>query len=233
MSLTEKLLRIQQKIGPLTKDSDNPFFKSKYADLNQVLALAKSALNDEGLFVSQGPGLNEHGKYIETSIIDSENGQSISCRVPFSGSEKNMQEIGAAITYARRFGLKSLLAMEDIDDDGETAVGRGSTKTSGTVPKGSGGSPLAKGAGPLKSNAPTAGMGNLSTPVQAAIPNGPSRKTIEEKISLTSKVILDSKRDTLDNLMKMLSAYGVKDKSELSDDQAKKLLTQLEEVLTR
>lgn len=70
--------------------------------------------------------------------------------------------------------------------------------------------------------------------VQAATEHGlqkTPRKTTLEKISLTSKVIIDSKRASQEEVVKLLTAYGVKSKEELSDEQATKLLTQLEEKL--
>ncbi len=221
-TLSQKLLVVQRKIGAVSKSSTNPHFKSKYADLNEVLNVAKGALNDEGIFIAQSPGANEFGKYLETSLIDAASGQQIQGRVFFSGAEENMQKIGAAITYARRFGLVSLLALESDDDDGEAAVGRGQAPRAVTSE--------------VKQTAPKAGTGGgvqavKAVPVQAEVPRGASRKTIEEKLSLTSKVLIDSKKATQEEVVKLLMAYGVKDKSELSDEQARKLLTQLTEKL--
>lgn len=224
-SLAQKLLKIQRQIGAVSKSSDNPHFRSKYADLNEVLAVAKPALNAEGVFIVQSPGANEYGKYLETSLIDTDSGQQVMGRVFFSGAEDNMQKIGAATTYARRFGIVSLLALESEDDDGETAVGRGSTSGAG---KGSSGPSSIRDGG----SGPKVGLvGKTSTPVPAKVSEGLSREKVNEKISLTSKVLIDSKRMPADDVFKMLNAYGVKDKTELNDDQAKKLLTQLEERL--
>lgn len=252
-TLAQKLLSVQRTIGKLTKDSDNPFFKSKYSDLNQVLALAKEYLNPEGVVIVQGPGMNEHGRYVETALIDADSGQSIVCRVPYSGNEKDAQQIGASTTYNKRTGLKSLLAMEEVDDDGETAVGRGFTHGSGEpnggIPTQSHGGNVGTGSAkgrpgrsdtvkypgvqPKVENGPTQIPDAAKPPVGKAVSEGPSRKTVEEKISLTSKVIIDSKRATQDQVVAMLAAYGVSNKSELNDDQAKKLLAQLEEVLNK
>ncbi len=212
-TITQKLYNVQQKIGAASKTSDNPFFKSRYADLNEVLGVAKEALHTEGLFLSQGAGLSEFGRYVETSVIDSASGQQISCRVPFSGNEKNMQEIGAAITYGRRFGVVSLLAMEQEDDDGETAVGRGAQAKT----------PVPKATAPTNTPKPE--------PIQTTVSKGFTRKNTLEKISLTSKVIIDSKRATLEDVVKMLEPYKAKAKEDLTDEQAKDLLTKLEEKL--
>ncbi len=224
-TLPQKLLAVQNKIGAVSKSSSNPHFRSKFADLNEVLSVAKEALLSEGVFISQSPGANEYGKYLETSLIDADSGQQIQGRVFFSGAEDNMQKIGAAITYARRFGIVSLLALESADDDGEEAVGRGQGRQGGEPSR-----PVAnqdsKPGGTREAIPPKA-----ATPVQAAVPQGPSRKTINEKISLTSKVLIDSKKATQEEVGKMLAMYQVKTKEELNDDQARKLLTQLEEKL--
>lgn len=226
VSLSKKLLSVQQTIRAVTKSADNPHFRSKYADLNEVLEVSKKALNESGIFIAQAPGKDSYGQFVETSLINAEDGQQISGRVYFSGNEDNLQKIGAAITYARRFGLKSLLAMEDTDDDGETAVGRGysAPKPAPSAPKTERGS---------RTNPYDPKLIVINPPVQAALPKGPSRKTVEEKISLTSKVMIDQKKATQEDVVKMLEAFGVKSKSELNDEQAAKLLAQLEEKLNK
>lgn len=224
-TLSSKLLRVQRNIDKATKGSANPHFKSRYADLNEVLEVAKEALNEVGIFIAQVPGKDQNGQYVETSLIDGDSGQSLSGKVYFSGNEDNLQKIGAAITYARRFGLKSLLAMEDADDDGETAVGRGNVKGNGGEARAG-----ATSAGRNDSSS-SVGQSQKNTPVQGKVPASPSRETTLKEISLASKVIIDSKRDTQDNVVKMLTAYGVKTKEELNDEQALKLLSQLTERL--
>lgn len=205
-TLPQKLLAVQKKIGAVTKSSTNPHFRSKYADLNEVLDVAKEALNSEGIFVVQGTNFDNSGaatvRYVETSLIDADSGQSISGRVAFSGSEDNMQKIGAAITYARRFGLVSLLSLESEDDDGESAVGRGK---SNQAPK-------------------------PSAPV-ASTAQAPDRKTVNAQIKATGKVLIAKKAITADDAGKMLAAYGATSTEELTDDQANQLLSKLKEKL--
>ncbi len=82
---------------------------------------------------------------------------------------------------------------------------------------------------PAKAAIAPAAKAVKAAPVQAAVPSGPSRETVLKKISLTSRVIIDSKRRTQEEVVAMLQAYGVKAKEELNDEQASKLLTQLEE----
>lgn len=223
-TLAQKLLEVQRKIGAVTKSSTNPHFKSRYADLNEVLDVAKEALNIEGLFIAQGGDHDAGGPFIRTSLIDADSGQTMEGKVYLVGTP-DMQKMGAAITYARRFGLVSLLALESEDDDGEAAVGRGTSPgTYNSIPAQSS---VSNGSSGVKARPDSKG----SMPVQPPVPSGFNREACLQKISLTSKVIIDSKRDTLENLKTYLWSYHVKDKTELTDAQAMKFLTQLEEKL--
>lgn len=224
VTLPQKLLAIQAKIGAVTKSSTNPHFRSTYADLNEVLGVVKPALNEMGIVISQGSGADAYGKYLETSLIDSTSGQHLSGRVYFSGNEDNMQKIGAAITYARRFGLVSLLALESEDDDGETAVGRPQAQIQNKSNTGE--------QRVVKATAVAGVRGESKAAVPAGASGaGTSRKALLEKISLTAKVLVDSKRVTSDDVVKLLGTFGVTKKEELTDTQAASLLTQLQEKL--
>lgn len=231
MTLPQKLLEVQKKIAPLTKDSNNPFFKSRFTSLSQILNMAKEALHPHGLFLTQGPGVSCDGKYIETSIVDADSGQSITCRVPFSGNEKNMQEIGAATTYGRRFGIVSLLALEQEDDDGNEASGRKVDQAerkvdTKTAPKTASQEP--RSALVVKSDS----VGGSVIQPGASVSTGAfNREACLKKITLTSKVLVDSKRITQEEAFNMLKMYNVDSKDKLTDDQAKKLLSQYEEKL--
>lgn len=224
MKLSLQLMKVQTKIGAVTKSANNPHFRSKYADLNEVLDVAKEALNSEGVFIAQGCDFDSAGKFLQTSLIHGDSGESLTGKVYLVGCEENMQKMGAAITYARRFGLVSLLALESTDDDGETAVGRGGASTPSRAPA----TPVPT--GPAKAASVVAAPAQVA-PVQAAVPSGPSKETVLKKISLTSKILLDKKVMTLEEITAMLSAYAVKTKEELSPAQAGKLLSQLEERL--
>lgn len=209
-TLAVKLLEVQRNINKATKGSTNPFFKSKYADLNEVLAVSKEALNAVGVFIAQSSGKDAFGQYVETALISADDGQQINGRVYFSGAENNMQEIGKAITYARRFGLKSLLAMEEEDDDGESLLRK----------------PQAP-----KPAAPRAEPSPKAAPVQAKVPTSSSRKTVNEKITLIARKLIEDKKATQEDVVTLLKSFGVDSKDKLNDEQARDLLTQLESKL--
>ena len=128
-NLSAALNRAQKKIGAAVKGSANPFFKSRYADLGAVMEACKEHLNSEGISVLQPVLSDETGDYVETVLLH-ESGEYIASKMRLLAS-KNMQELGSNTSYARRYGLQSLVFIPAEDDDGETAMGRG--KTTATV----------------------------------------------------------------------------------------------------
>lgn len=130
-----KLLKIQEEIGAIKKDATNPFYKSKYFDINSLLEQVKPILNKHGLILLQGL-TNINGKLaLETKLIDSISNPSMQefapeilyvCPLP---DIQDPQKIGSAITYFRRYALQSLLALEAEDDDGQSASNTVKVKT--------------------------------------------------------------------------------------------------------
>ncbi len=112
----KKLLAIQQEIGAIKKDATNPFYKSKYFDINSLLEQVKPILNKHGVVLLQG--LENGG--INTQLIDSETGNKVGFFNPMP-LQSDPQKTGSMITYFRRYALQSLLALEAEDDDGNYA----------------------------------------------------------------------------------------------------------------
>lgn len=120
MSLAEKLLSIQKEIGAIGKDSTNPFFKSKYFDINKLLDIVKPILNEKELLLLQ-PLTNINGvPAIETIIIDIDSGETFEYIMPLP-DDIEPQKMGSAITYYRRYALQSFLGLQAKDDDGNDA----------------------------------------------------------------------------------------------------------------
>lgn len=122
----DRLLACQKEIITVSKSSVNPFFNSKYADINAFLDATKKVLNDHGLILTQAHETSELGDFVVTRISYYDECIQSKTRIIVS-KQNDPQAFGAAITYARRFGLQSLLALQAEDDDGETAMGRGKT----------------------------------------------------------------------------------------------------------
>lgn len=118
------LVIAQKAMLPLIKDSDNPFFKSKYADLHAVTEACYPALQANGICVIQSAeSLGSEGINIRTRLIHS-SGQFIEteCAIPPAGQDP--QKYGSAVTYGRRYGLQAAVGLAATDDDAESAMGR-------------------------------------------------------------------------------------------------------------
>lgn len=103
-----------------SKDSNNPFFNSKYADLAAVREACVPALNKNGICVLQPIAQVESKQYIKTILLH-ESGEEMSCLTEIMNVQNTPQAHGSAITYARRYGLQSIACIAAEDDDGNAA----------------------------------------------------------------------------------------------------------------
>ncbi len=118
------LLEAQKEIEGIDKDGKNPFFKSDYTTLNATIQACKEILNKHNIILLQPISSDENGVYVDTQIQHT-SGERIFSRMRIIPSKDNdPQAQGSAITYARRYSLKSFLCMSDEDDDGEKAMRR-------------------------------------------------------------------------------------------------------------
>lgn len=121
-NIATALTKAQMNMGKALKQANNPAFRSKYADLGNVMDACLPALNDAGIALIQPTGEDEHGRYVETILIHGESGESLSCRVPLIVGKNDMQGYGSAVTYARRYGLMAMAGIAPEDDDGNAAA---------------------------------------------------------------------------------------------------------------
>lgn len=115
----DKLLEFQKKVGTIKKDSTNPYFKSKYADINSLLDTVKPVLNQIGLTVIQPLEVKDGKNVLTTKVYDGT--ILISESAIIIPDNIDPQKIGSAITYYRRYSLQSLFLLEAEDDDAESA----------------------------------------------------------------------------------------------------------------
>jgi hypothetical protein len=133
-SIYAALAKAQIEMGPALKDSTNPAFKSKYADLASVMAACLPALNANGIAVIQ-PTIDEDGaRYVKT-VLAHESGETLECRVPLIVAKNDMQGYGSAVTYARRYGLMSMAGIAPEEDDGNAAAKNPPPKDEPTEPR--------------------------------------------------------------------------------------------------
>lgn len=111
----EKLSAVKAEVGRISKDSSNPFFKSKYFDVNSLLLHVEPIIQKHELLLLQPiqDGLVK-------SIIFDTKGFSIESGIALP-EINDPQKLGSAITYYRRYTLQSLLALQAEDDDANLA----------------------------------------------------------------------------------------------------------------
>lgn len=118
--LAKALLTFRKEIESIKKDADNPFFKSKYADLSSILEGIKNPLEKSGLALTHYPRYNESGYMLVSTLIEVESGENLQAEFPIFWNKA--QEIGSSITYARRYNTLAILDIPtDEDDDGNIA----------------------------------------------------------------------------------------------------------------
>jgi hypothetical protein len=122
INIAKAFIAAQKEMGNAIKDSKNPFFKSAYADLNSVREACIPALNANGIAVLQ-PIVQIDGKNFVKTLLLHESGESIEGLTEILFAKQNdPQAQGSGITYARRYGLQSLVNIGAEDDDGNKAA---------------------------------------------------------------------------------------------------------------
>jgi hypothetical protein len=119
--LAPALVKAQATMGVALKDSTNPHFRSKYADLTSIITASRDALTENGLAVVQRCHPNDRGVQLETVIVHS-SGEWLSDGGLFLPASKiDPQGFGSAMTYARRYSYAAMLGIVQDDDDGNAA----------------------------------------------------------------------------------------------------------------
>ena len=136
--LAAALSKVQSQLKSAAKDSANPFFKSKYADLGSVWDACREALGANEFAVSQSAGSTPEGGISITTILMHSSGEWVGSEVAVKPTKAGPQEAGSILSYLRRYSLAARVGVVAEDDDGEAAEGRGAEK----------GKPAAKGRKP-------------------------------------------------------------------------------------
>jgi len=113
-----KLFNLQQEIGTISKDAKNPFYKSKYFDINSLIKQLQPLLKKHKLLLLQP--IEEDMVYSKLICIDGTGGVISALKLP---EIADPQKLGSCITYYRRYTLASLLGLQAVDDDANVASG--------------------------------------------------------------------------------------------------------------
>jgi outer membrane biosynthesis protein TonB len=127
------LSKAQSKIAAASMEAENPFFRSRYADLASIWEACRKPLSDNELAIIQTIQTNGKERILQTMLLHS-SGQYIVSDLDLittaydkEGEPKRtgMQALGSAITYARRYALAAIVGIvAEEDDDAEAAEGR-------------------------------------------------------------------------------------------------------------
>ena len=120
-ALAGALSKAQGMIDDASKGSDNPHFKSRYADLASVRAAIREPLAVNDLAILQFSRAIQDGVEVET-MLTHKSGEYFSEVLFMPVSKYDAQGIGSGITYARRYGIMGILCVASDDDDGNAAV---------------------------------------------------------------------------------------------------------------
>jgi hypothetical protein len=118
------LARAAKHFEPVLKNRTNPHFKSKYADLDAVLAAVRPALLEEDISIVSSVVTSDSGtQSLMTRLVHATGSECVVAHVPLLLDKQTMQGLGSAITYARRYALGMLLGIApEEDDDGNSAT---------------------------------------------------------------------------------------------------------------
>jgi len=121
-TLAQAMLDFRVNVDSVTKDSDNPFYKSKYASYNTVRETINPTLDMLGICVVESPNILDGVDVLNTKIYMADNpSDMIESNIRLLVPKGDMQQLGGAITYARRYSLVSLFGLAVDDDDGNEA----------------------------------------------------------------------------------------------------------------
>lgn len=118
------LAKAQTEMSIAGLHNDNPFFKSKYADLATLVKASRPALTKNGLCVIQQIVPDNDGKLMLKTILGHCSGQWIESQIYINPSKSDIQSLGSYITYLKRYCYAALVGIVtgDEDDDGEAAM---------------------------------------------------------------------------------------------------------------
>ncbi len=121
--IAEALAKAQGKIENAKKTEANPFFKSHYADLANIINVVRGPLTENGIAFVQGVSCEGDVVHVATRLIHS-SGEWIEDTISIKAVKSDPQGMGSATTYARRYGLAAIVGVAQEDDDANEASGK-------------------------------------------------------------------------------------------------------------
>lgn len=124
-NIASAILKFQGMVGSVHKGSQNPHFRSTYANLETVVDTARPALQKVGVMFTQSAGeIIDGAVEMSTMLIHAESGEWLRSSMFIPLGKRDPQGLGSAQTYAARYSLMAILGLPPTDDDAETAIDR-------------------------------------------------------------------------------------------------------------
>lgn len=128
--------KLMNSFEVMKKEASNPFFKSKYVTLNQILPVVKQKCTENNFVLMQKLDGCDGKNYLLTTLRHKDGGKLTGSMEIISKDVNDPQKVGAGITYMRRYSLVTMFMLEDEDDDGNTASApQALNKATGTPPQ--------------------------------------------------------------------------------------------------
>lgn len=122
VEITKALCSFHKDVGKIFKEADNPFYKSKYATLSNILSVINKPLTDNGLNIMQ----MMDDKFGLTTMLSHTSGEFIKATSVMTPQDNKPQTVGSCVTYHRRYAICAILNLNiEDDDDGNAASGVG------------------------------------------------------------------------------------------------------------
>lgn len=143
-NLADALHKVQGEVTGVARNTENPFLKSKYANLEAVIATIRTPLQAQGIVFTQAPGAFRDGALeVTTQLTHAKSGEYMRSTLSIPLPKADPQSAGSAITYGCRYSLMAMIGVPPTDDDGEAATPRGNgskksayqTRKDGDYPK--------------------------------------------------------------------------------------------------
>jgi hypothetical protein len=115
--LAAALIEAQKEMPAVKPNATNPHFHSHFVTLDHLLAQVVPVLNKHGIAVTQVPSTDEDGKPALTTMLLHSSGESLTSTMPLLVGKNDMQGLGGAITYGRRYALAAALGISSEEDD--------------------------------------------------------------------------------------------------------------------
>ena len=201
------MAKFQADVKNPTNSASNPFFKSKYAPLNEILNDVRPLLAKYGLSVLQMPSGDDSEVHITTLLMHQSGEWIESCPLKMKPAKNDPQGIGSAITYGRRYALAAILGISSEDDDDGNVATHGKSE-------------------PASTQRPQAAPQQTERPKPAPAPTTGNKASDAQVKAIWA---IGKKANVSEDYIK--AEYGVESIKDLTKDQASQLITEMQKFV--